>query len=142
MFLEISQNSQENTCARVFFLIFRPEACDFIEKEFCEISKSTFLHRTPLMAASVLLKVQYGSSRFLIFWKALPIDCRPNGKRVRTYTTYWYKTKKTGVDIFINIEKLLQKEVSVLKTKFCKRSKLNQKELLISGLRKTSGLYC
>ena len=45
VFLEISQNSQENTCARVSFLI------KFIKKEtlaqvfsceFCEISKNTF----------------------------------------------------------------------------------------------------
>ena len=48
MFLEISQNSQENTCARVSFLI---KACNFIKKEtlaqvlsckFCEIFKKTF----------------------------------------------------------------------------------------------------
>ena len=40
----------------------RPEACNFIKKEalaqvlsceFCEISKNTILHRTPLVAASV-----------------------------------------------------------------------------------------
>ena len=46
MFLEISQNSQENTCSRVSFLI------NFIKKEtqaqviscrFCEISKKSFL---------------------------------------------------------------------------------------------------
>ena len=45
MFLEISQNSRENTCARV-------STCNFIKKEtlarvfsfeFCEISKSTFI---------------------------------------------------------------------------------------------------
>ena len=62
MFLEISENSQENTCARVYFYNrvagLRP---DFIKKEtlaqvfsceICEISKNTFLHRTPLAAAS------------------------------------------------------------------------------------------
>ena len=38
MFLEISQNSQENTC------------------EFCEISKNTFSQRTPLMADSASIK--------------------------------------------------------------------------------------
>ena len=37
MFLEISQNSQENTCAR---------------GEFCEISKNTFSYRTSLVTAS------------------------------------------------------------------------------------------
>ena len=57
VFLEISQNLQENTCARISF---RAKACNFIKKEalaqvffceFCEISKSTFFHRTPLVAA-------------------------------------------------------------------------------------------
>ena len=56
VFLEISQNSQENTCARV------SEACNFIKKEtlaqvfsceFCEISKNPFSYRTLTVAASV-----------------------------------------------------------------------------------------
>ena len=50
VFLEISQNLQENTSARVSFLI-KLQACNFIKKdtlpqvfscEFCEISKNTF----------------------------------------------------------------------------------------------------
>ena len=51
MFLEISQNSQENICARISFLIkLQAEACNFIKKEtlaqlfsslFCEISRNT-----------------------------------------------------------------------------------------------------
>ena len=50
VFLEISQNSQENTCARISFLI-KLQACNFIKKEtltqvfsceFCEIFKNTF----------------------------------------------------------------------------------------------------
>ena len=64
VFLEISQNSQENTCARVSFLIkfqAKTTACNFIEKEtlaqvfyckFCEISQKTFSFRTPPVAAS------------------------------------------------------------------------------------------
>ena len=61
VFLEISQNAQENTCARVSFLIkLQAGACNFIKKEilaqvfsceFCEISKNTFFYRTPLAAA-------------------------------------------------------------------------------------------
>ena len=63
VFLEVSQNSQENTCARSATLLKRdPEACNFIKKEtlaqlfsceFCEISKNTYTEhiRTP---ASVL----------------------------------------------------------------------------------------
>ena len=52
VFLEISQNSQESTCARVSFLIkLQAETCSFIKKEtlaqvfsceFYEISKNTF----------------------------------------------------------------------------------------------------
>ena len=61
VFLEISQNSQENTCARDSFLI-KLKACNFIKKEslaqmfsceFCEISTNTFYYRAPLVAASV-----------------------------------------------------------------------------------------
>ena len=56
--LEISQNSQENTYARVSFLIkLHASACNFIKKEtlaqlfsceFCDISKNTFSYRTPI----------------------------------------------------------------------------------------------
>ena len=64
MFLEILHNTQENTCARVSFLIqIQAHACNFIKKEtlaqvfsseFCKISKNTFSDRTPLVAASEL----------------------------------------------------------------------------------------
>ena len=63
MILEISQNSQGNTCARISFLNkVVALSCNFIKKEtlpqvfsyeFCEISKYTFFYRTPLVAASV-----------------------------------------------------------------------------------------
>ena len=36
VFLEISQNPKENTCARVFFFNCRPQACNFIKKETLE----------------------------------------------------------------------------------------------------------
>ena len=61
VFLEVSQNSQENTCARISFLIkMLAEACNFIKIEtlvqmfyceFCEISRNTFIYRTPPVAA-------------------------------------------------------------------------------------------
>ena len=58
-----TKSSQENNCARVPFLLKlqADKPCNFIKKdtlaqvffcEFCEISKDTFLHRTPLVAAS------------------------------------------------------------------------------------------
>ena len=67
-FLKIPQNSQENACARVSFLIklqASASACNFIKKEtlahvfsceFCEISKNTFSYRTPPVAASVFTR--------------------------------------------------------------------------------------
>ena len=64
MFLEISQNLQENTSARVYFLIkSQVEACNFTKKEtlarvfycrFCKISKSTIFYRIPPVATVVL----------------------------------------------------------------------------------------
>ena len=52
VFLEISQNSQENNCARVSESRFKSQACNFIKGEtleqvfsceFCEISRTPFL---------------------------------------------------------------------------------------------------
>ena len=64
VFLEIRQNSQENICARVSFLIklfYFNKVINLLKKEtleqvfsckFCQISKNTFLHGTPPVAAS------------------------------------------------------------------------------------------
>ena len=64
VFLEISQNSHENICAGVSFLIkLQAGACIFIKKEtlaqvspcdFCEISKNTFFTEHLWTTASVL----------------------------------------------------------------------------------------
>ena len=57
--LEISENSQENTCARVSFSIklqtgLQKEAlAQVFPCEFCEISKNTFFHRALPVAASI-----------------------------------------------------------------------------------------
>ena len=66
--LKILQNSQENNCARVSFLIkLQAEACNFSKKEtltqvfscqFWEIFKKTFFHRTPPVAASERKTIQ------------------------------------------------------------------------------------
>ena len=42
VFLEISQNSQENTSARVFFNSKKETQAQVFSYEFCEISKNTF----------------------------------------------------------------------------------------------------
>ena len=55
VFLEILQNSQENTCARVSFLM-KLQASG--QQKNCEISKNTFSYRTTLVAASVFSCVE------------------------------------------------------------------------------------
>ena len=77
VFLEISQNSQENTCVRVSFLIkLQTQACNFIKKEtllqvfsceFCEICKNNFFYRTHLVAASeIYVKLTDRLQRFIL----------------------------------------------------------------------------
>ena len=58
MFLETSQNSQENTCSSGLQLYFKKKTlAQVFSCEFCEVSKNTYSYRTPLVAASVMLKV-------------------------------------------------------------------------------------
>ena len=52
VFLEISQNSQENICARASFLIKTDTLAQVFSCEFCEICNNTFSYRTPLVDAS------------------------------------------------------------------------------------------
>ena len=57
MFLKISQNSQQNACARVSFLINlifikKDTLAEVFSCEFCEIFKNTFFYRKPPVAAS------------------------------------------------------------------------------------------
>ena len=83
----------------------RSEACNFIKKqtlaqmfscEFCEISKKTFLHRTPLVAASEICKekdiyesmINFGNNKS-------PGD---DGLTKEFYQTFWQDVK----DIFFN----------------------------------------
>ena len=65
VFLEISQNSQENTCARVSFLIklqasgFNVNKKDTVAQvfscEFCEISKNAFFREHLRTTASIVI---------------------------------------------------------------------------------------
>ena len=62
VFLEISQNSQENTCARVSVSIklqaerpatlLKKKLAQVFSCEFCKIPKNTFSYKTPPVAAS------------------------------------------------------------------------------------------
>ena len=65
MLLEISQNSQENACARVSFLtnfIKKETLARVFSCEFYEISKNTFSYRTPPAAAIVDLENKQGKN--------------------------------------------------------------------------------
>ena len=62
VFLEISENSREDTCARASFLIKLQAACNFIKTRlwdrcfpvnFLKFLRTPFFHGTPLMAASL-----------------------------------------------------------------------------------------
>ena len=53
VFLETPQDWQENTCARVSFSIKKETLTQMLSCQFCEVSKNTFFHRRPLVAASV-----------------------------------------------------------------------------------------
>ena len=72
MFLEISQNSQEHTCARVSILIkYKPESCNFIKIEtlaLVPVNLVKFL-RTPFLTEhlrwlllNIKLRVHFGST--------------------------------------------------------------------------------
>ena len=70
MFLEILQNSLENTCARVFFfnkvagsglqLNYKRDTGTGIFCEFCKISRSTFSYRSPPVSASMFCMITEG----------------------------------------------------------------------------------
>ena len=71
VFLDISQNSLENTCQNLFFnkvadlrpvTLLKKTLAQVFSCEFCEISKNTFFYRTPLVAAS-----DYN----FMFWRAV-----------------------------------------------------------------------
>ena len=80
MFLEISQNSQENTCARVSFLI-KLQASGLIKKEalaqvfscfakFCKISKNTsFTEQLRTIVGFVGSSLQYTIAAFHNIWE-------------------------------------------------------------------------
>ena len=61
VFLEISQNSQENTCVIVSF--FKETLTQVFSCELFKISKNTFFYRTPLVATSVICHYRQESSR-------------------------------------------------------------------------------
>ena len=94
MFLQISQNSQEtpvpeplfnkSTCLRPATLLKKrlwPEACNFFKKEtlaqvfsceFCVISKNTYFHGTPLVAASERFIREYTYVKPIFLVKRIP----------------------------------------------------------------------
>ena len=104
VFLEISQYSQKNICARVSFSIkLQAKANNFIEKEtptqmfcceFCEILKNIFSYRTPPVAASERDWLHQSSFRRLCVARMLTNlnindNDNNNKKRVRQERDAW-----------------------------------------------------
>ena len=99
MFFEISQNSEENICARDSFLIkSQAPAYDFIKKEnlaqmssceFCEISKNTLFIEHLRTTAS-------GYSWHFEIFKTIQ----------RIYNNYWGPTVKVDVTNFVSAYKM------------------------------------
>ena len=57
VFLEISQNPKENTCAKVCNFIKKETLARVLFCEFCEITKSTFCYRaTPEVASAMQIE--------------------------------------------------------------------------------------
>ena len=91
VFLEILQNSQEDTSARVSFLInLQAPACNFIKKEtlaqvfsceFCETSKNTFF-------TEHLRATAFGTSE--IVWIVLFYDSVGSCNFMRQLIWFWY----------------------------------------------------
>ena len=54
VFLEILENSRENTCARACNFIKGDTLPQVFSCEFCKISKNTFFYKTTLVAASAI----------------------------------------------------------------------------------------
>ena len=88
VFLKISQNSQENSCARVSFLIeLQAWGTEALKKEtlvqviscqFCKISENTFFYRTPLVAASGQLSFNWKNRHLLASNKLHDITWTPH----------------------------------------------------------------
>ena len=93
VFLEISQNSQENTFARVSFL------AQVFSCEFCEISKNNFFHITPLVAASVNI-----SLRCVWIWFCMSRNLKNYFHITKIYSFYLFYKYRT----FFRIKKLFQ----------------------------------
>ena len=79
VFLEISRSSQENTCASLF--IKKEVLAQVWSWEFCEISKSAFLHRTPLLAASALWSIN--SNKIKLTLKEKRLKCKELISRIK-----------------------------------------------------------
>ena len=81
LFFKISQNSQENACARIslFNFIKKETLAQVFSCEFCQISKNTFFYRTPLVAPSKTWRAEekklcyrcFPENIFKFFWTAI-----------------------------------------------------------------------
>ena len=125
MFLKISQNSQENTCARASSLI-KPQACNFIKKEtlaqvfsceFREIFKNTYFYRILPVAASVEINTFCQELKYDRMLLPLP----SNGNRYRNRNRNRYHNRNRYLpERFSHLLSLVQERISRKDTRFLK----------------------
>ena len=95
MFLEILQNSQENTCTRVSFLMERRLWHRYFSVNFAKFSKNIFFFRTPLVDCFYILRLFW---RFLMMRKRIHKNlyvqgCRSPGKPSGAWPPNFLTTK-------------------------------------------------
>ena len=76
VFLEISQNSQENICVRA---IKRETLAQVFSCEFCEISINNFFYRAPLVASSGFIR-EYSYVKYVPYFASLQHSQKLNFK--------------------------------------------------------------
>ena len=112
MFLEISQNSKENACARVSFLILEKRLCHTFSCEFCEISQNTFFTEYIRETASACIKAVNRLIKGLCIFPNLIIaneeDCGVQNKSLRLVLLHLTDRKQS---VKINITHVIFKEI-------------------------------
>ena len=118
--LRISQNSQENTCARLSVLIkLQAWACNFIKTEtlaqvfsceFSEISKSTFF-KEYIWATASIKHTQDGYLLFVFFYFQVACNCSNSSKQEVKHS--YYNLSMKGEKYQLHLSKLLMSWVIV-----------------------------
>ena len=112
MFLEISQNSQENTCATVSFLIkLQAKVCNFIEKRLwhrCFPVTFTKFLRTPFLTEHLFYRPRPGDCFWIKVFKG--VDFKRFRSQTYLYGNQNYHSSINRLIIISTIEYLISTE--------------------------------